>query len=649
MLKIEADTGKLDAKLQQSEAAVKRLDAAVKVGDRTMKANVTTEEQLAKALERFEGAAIKATEAGKRKAAASLAAQKSAALYAQGLAKEREALAAVAAEERRAASLAKQKSRAIEEQLRAQERLTASNKKAAAAEAEKRVAMGAGWADAARRAAGEAEEANFKRSQKRMAALQMAQEAQNGAWKRGAGAAAGMISGIVGVGSAAGLAALALREMAGVGERAMDMARRSDDTARGLKEFIALQAEGEEGKAHVKATVLKGAAAGVKAEEAAGMAQPIQSVVDSDGDGKLNAEEKAKFDEDYEAALRLRQIGVEAKDASTVITGNRTKGIGGTAAADKLIAAADKSVGGPADFARAASAINQFEDSDTGLAAATALTAEGTSLEQLPTLVRGAALTLGSANDDSEFSKKFGLKGLSEAEKVAKLREEGDRRGKGATRDERIADFSRSFKSKEGGSLDEEKARAMGLLVRQGELFESTREAVGGEKVAGLAEGKVKTLKEDALTGSAMVADEAAAMSSANDLYGDKAPEARARKARALETGARLLEDGGDQAVDPATGEAKSLWTYDGWSGRFEAQRQRIAKGEDANIRSFFTGSTGKEGGGGAGGDGGAAVKAMADLKAALERNTAATEANSSSAKVKTPVGGAASNAEEKY
>jgi hypothetical protein len=99
--------------------------------------------------------------------------------------------------------------------------------------------------------------------------------------------------------------------------------------------------------------------------------------------------------------------------------------------------------------------------------------------------------------------------------------------------------------------------------------------------------------------------------------------------------------------VDPATGEAKSLLTWDGWSGRYEAQRQRIAKGEAANVRSFFTGSTTKEGGGG--GDGGAALKAMADLKAALERNTAATETNSSSAKVRAPVGGAASNAEEKY
>lgn len=567
MLKIEADTGKLDASLKRADEGVRKLEASVKIGDRTMRANITTEEQAAKALEKFEGAARKAAEAEKNRTAV----------------------------------------------------------------------MAKGWNDTARRAAIEADEANFKRQAKNSATLQRAQEAQGSVFKRGAAAAMGYAATLTGIGTAAAGAAVLIRTLTADQENLIAKADRSNQSAKGLKEFIALQAEGEAGKALVRDAVLKGAAAGVSAENVGKIAQPIQSVVDANGDGILNAEERKKFDEDFGAALTLQKIGVGAEDASTVITANRTKGIGGSVASDKLIAAADKSVGGPADFARAGAAINQFENTDTGLAVATALTAEGTPLEQLPTLVRGAALTLGSANDESEFSKKFGLVGLSEEEKIAKLREEGKRRGKGATEEERIADFSRSFKSKEGGSLDEEKARAMGLLVRQGGMFDSTLEAVRAAGGSGLAEQKAAALAADPLAGSAMRSDAAAALQTAGDMYGEGSDAARDKRDRALARAAALKQYGGDIAIDPSTGLEKNPFT-----NPIDAARGYAAARQAGMPEKYVQGSesmSGQE----------MLTAAMASLQKSLDANTQATQANSAASKTTKPVGGAASNAEEKY
>lgn len=566
MLKIEADTGKLDASLKKADEGVRKLEASVKIGDRTMRANITTEEQAAKALDKFSEAARKAE----------------------------------AAEKNRMAVMAK------------------------------------GWADTARRAANDADEASFKRKMKNMAELQRAQEKQAGAWMRDIGGAVKFGAGILGIGSAATIASAGLRALTSAQEHQMALAKQSDTAAAGLKEFIALQAPGEEGQAHVKAAVLRGADAGVGAEAVGKMAQPIQSVVDANGDGKLNAEERKKFDEDFGAALTLQKIGVGAEDASTVITANRTKGIGGSVAADKLIAAADKSVGGPADFARAGAAINQFENTDTGLAVATALTAEGTPLEQLPTLVRGAALTLGSANDESEFSKKFGLVGLSEEEKIAKLREEGKKRGKGATEEERIADFSRSFKSKEGGSLDEEKARAMGLLVRQGGMFNSTLEAVRAAEGSGLAEQKAAALEADPIAGSQMQSQRALVQGQANAAYGVEAQAARDAQAQREGKGAILRKYGGDIAVDES-GAAKKITQdpIDVITGYLKA----IMGGMQVKGGDDPTSKNGPQD----------VPKSMDALTKALQENTEATRANSGATKTTKAVGGAASNAEEKY
>lgn len=520
-----------------------------------------------------------------------------------------------------AASLAAQKSQALLNDLRTK------------ASREQRIATG--FESALARAQFEADGRNHERTKKRMADMAQAQEAQRGAFRKGVGAAVSFAGSLTGVGTAAAAAMAIIKALTVAHEHQMDVAKRSDEGTKGLKEFIALQASGPEGQEHVKAAVLKGAQAGVSAADVGAMAQPIQSVVDGNGDGKLNKEEKAKFDEDYAAALALRQAGVSAEDAQKVVTSGRSKGRGGKEAADKLTMAADISAAGPADFARSASAMGQFADQDTALAVVTSLTQEEKNFEQIPTLVRGAAKVLGSANDDSDFSKKYGLKGLSEADKIAKLREEGARRGKGATEEERIADFSRSFRN---DGMEEESARSMGILVRQGEGMKSAREKISAAE-SGLADKKVSALLADPLAGSAMRAEQAAATSGAEKMYGAGSEEARQKRAAAMARGAELQQYGGGWAVDPDTGEERSAIDPRTWAGRTAAMFNGMP-GTGFNKGGVNqSGASGTE----------KLESSLASLQQSLDANTEATKANSSSTKKSTPVGGAASNAEEKY
>lgn len=566
------------AKLEQAE---KSLETAVKVGNRTLKGRVDTEQGLAAVLNKVEGIERKAATAVQRRAAASLAAQKSAALLAEMTKKQ--------AREAR---------------------------------------MAEGFEKALAKAQFQADAANQARLRKRVEESTKATQLQKGAFLSGAKSALNYGAAIVGLGSAAAVATSAIRTLVAVNEHWKEVGDRQNQQGAGLKEFVALQKPGEAGQQHVKETLKRGAAAGLTPEQVAAIAQPIQSVVDENGDGALDENEKAKFTEDTGAAFRLAQMGISAEDAQTVITSGRSRGMGGATAADKLTAASDLSAAGPADFARAASALGQFQDYDTGLAAATALTKEEKNFEQIPTLLRGAALTLGSANDDSDFSKKFGLAGLSESEKIQRLRELGAQQGEGATEEERIASFSRGFKNY---GLDEEKARALGILVRQGETVTSTRERLQNVQ-PGLTEEKVAALAANPLTAGTLAADQAKATAAINNLYGNESERGKAANQRALERGAELQRGGLSIGVDKESGQALP-WTD---PRRIIAEAMGMVTGA-GSFRGEKDG--GEEG----------LKEALGNLQQSLDRNTAATEANSGATKKNIPVGGSPANAEEKY
>lgn len=628
MLRMVTEEGSTLRSIQKVEQAQRALTVEIVKGNQASRMALMTEKdrdavlaRLTAAEKRKEEAAKKAAEAEKERARLSRERQKSAALEANFRATEREAEAARKAAAAEAALAQKTRERSGA-QLQAQKSAALLSQMTEKATREKRMAVG--WESALAKAQFEADTRNQARLRKRTEEAARAQEAQRGALVRGASSAVAFAGSLAGIATGAAVATGAIRALTAAHEHQMDVAKRSDQQARGLKEFISLQAEGEEGKKHVQATLAKGASMGLTPEQTAQIAQPIQSVVDKDGDGRLNAEEKAAFDEDTTAAFGLAQLGISPEDAQTVITSGRSKGKGGRESADKLALASDLSAAGPADFARAASAMGQFSDGDTALAVATALTQEEKNFEQIPTLVRGAALALGSASDDSELSKKFGLKGLSEADKIAKLRERGKTEGKGATEEERIADFSRSLKNY---GLDEEKARAVGILVRQGDTVASTREKLGGVE-AGLTERKVAALAADPLVGSAMGADQAAASAALDKLYGVDADEARDKRAAALALGAELQRYGGGWAVDPETGEEKGIFNPGTWAGRAVAMWNGMPgtglNGQGTNQDDSLSGQE-------------KLAIQLELLNKSLQENTAATQANSTSAKASRP------------
>lgn len=457
-----------------------------------------------------------------------------------------------------------------------------------------------------------------------------------------AAAAAGAAIAVVGV---------ALDEFTAAHTRAMDAAKRSDSAASGLMGFIGLQAQGEEGQAHVQSTVVKGARAGLDPEATGAIAEAIQSIVDADGNRKLEGDEKKKFNESFGAATQLGQLGVNAEDIQNLITAGLVRGQEGSLSADKAVVAAGASKLNEGDFAKNAAAMQQWGDSDAALAAVAAMSRTESKAE-LPTLTRSAALALGEGGESSEFSKQFGLKG-SEAEKIAKLREIGAEQGTGATAEERIASFSKRLGE---FGLDETKSRAVGAIMREGVAFEQTLEAVRGVKSgANLTGARIGELKKDPVALSLMQSREAAAMQKASDLYGPEQQAARDKRAAALSRGAELETYGGSRAVDPITGEEKGMQfsanPLEAFGVFSEPNRDVIAGRASAMVNGMPGTGFNK---GGANQDRSMSSpqqleQTLNKLAESLDRNTAATEANSTSTKNTRPVGGAASNAEEKY
>lgn len=442
------------------------------------------------------------------------------------------------------------------------------------------------------------------------------------------------------VAAAGAVAGVALDEMAAAHTRAMEAAKRSDAAGAGLMGFAALQAPGEEGQAHVRRTVIAGGRAGLKTDATGTIAQAIQSIADADGNRKLEGAEKTSFDDSFGAALKLGQLGVKPEDIQNAITAAMVRGESGSMEADKTVLAAGASKLDEGDFAASAAAMQQWQDSDAAKAAVAAMSrteAKG----ELPTLTRAAAQALGQAGDSSEFSAKFGLAGLSEADKIAKLREVGAREGTGATAEERVASFSRTLTDK---GLDETKARAVGALLREGASFEQTLGSLRDLKPGGdLVGARLSELKKDPVIASLMQSREAAAMQEVNDLYGESAGAARDERAQALSRGAELTAYGGGRAVDPTTGEEKGV----GFSanpleafGLFSQTNRDIIGGRLAAMWNGMPG-TGFNGTGvnqDRDKTGGERLElTLNKLAESLDRNTKATEANSTSARASRP------------
>ena len=164
----------------------------------------------------------------------------------------------------------------------------------------------------------------------------------------------------------------------------------------------------------------------------------------------------------------------------------------------------------------------------------------------------------------------------------------------------------------------------------------NTLDALKGTETTGRADAKVGQLKGDALTGSAMQSERAAALSESNAIYGPEAQDARDKRAGVLSRGAQLQASSASFATDN-NGEALPWYNPN-----------RIM----AEVAAFTMPGSAPQGPQG-GGDSSAQLKTSLDeLSKSLRENTAATVANSDASAgggAKKATGGAVSNAEEKY
>lgn len=462
---------------------------------------------------------------------------------------------------------------------------------------------------------------------------------------KSAGKAILAIGGITGV---AGAFALVTREVERMDQALIDSAKRANEQSRGLREFAALQAAGPEGQKFMRETLIKGAARGLMPDQTAQIAQPIQSLADKDGDGKLSAEERKQFDTDFDAAAGLAEASVAPEDALRVITAGRARGQSGQESADLLIRAAETSAQGPATFARSISATGEFSDQKEALSILSALTKEQTDTGKLPAAMERLGLVLGKVGETGEtakFTKKFSLEGLSETEKIAKLREYGAQHGEGETEEERVRDFTSKLPSEKG--LSKEQAIDLARVVRQASSATATR-GILERDAEGRLDSALKKGMDDPLIAAGVLQDRQKALTATTGLIGPQAEDAKKRLAKRQIAGAERLEAGDVDAVTE-TGELKAFGDLPFMQkiGRVLESNQSAGFGYGAGPGAAAVEQQSREQAAAPRATNEGVQQKHAELIEALRANTEATLGNSKATAGKAPAGGAASNAEE--
>lgn len=610
-LRFNMEDGGVQAGLKQAEAAERKLEVAVKAGNRTQKVRLGTENDLAKVLDVVAKAEGRAATASQKRAKASLAAQKSAAL------------------------LADMKAKAAKEQ---------------------RIATG--WEAAAARAQLDADKINQARARKRLDETAKASERARvnlgdfGATVKAVGVALGsMGAGITVVRSIA-------TEVARLDEAMVASALSSNTMSKSLRELVALQNGGAEGNKLIADALIKGAQRGLKPEQSAPIAQTIQSIVDMNGDGSLDESERGAFDKDFGAAAGLIESGVAPEDALKIITAGRARGQSGDVSADLTAKGASLSALAPSDVAKSISATSEFSDQKEALAILTGLSKEQTETGKLPAATERLGVLLGKSGEVGEteaFSKKYGLIGLTETQKVEALRQYGAQHGEGATEEERIRSFTATLPGEKG--LGKEAAIDLARVVRQSASIQSTREALesGAE---GTLDSMLQKGIDNPLTGPGIVADRQAALAAVGKIIGPQAEASQAALARRqVEGGAAIAEGDVANVNEDGTAKAFGEQTWGAWGRKFiegagrsasvgygyapgaaqiEADNRARAERPQSNMEGVMRVQE-------------SLVEELRRNNDLLEKNNAATEGNTAAAAAKRPVGGAAGNAEERY
>ena len=466
------------------------------------------------------------------------------------------------------------------------------------------------------------------------------------------------IQAFAGFGASVGILRAVQQELAGIDNALVASAKSANIQQKGLREFVALQAEGPEGTKFVGETLIAGAQRGLTPEQTGAIAQPIQSIVDVNGDGRLDTGEKAAFATDFGAAAGMSEAGVASEDALKIVTAGRARGQSGQESADLMAAAAALSALGPSDVAKSISATSEFSDQKQALSILTGLSKEQTETKKLPAAMERLGIILGKSGEVGEtagFSKKYGLEGLTETQKIEALRQYGLQHGEGDTAAARVRSFTATLPGEKG--LAKETALDLARVIRQTDTVTSARGALD-EGSAGALDAILKKNIESPLSGPGIVADRQAALAAVGQLIGPQSQEAQARLSRRQIAGARMVQEGDVLNVTPG-GESKAIseqsWSawakrglesmgrsasvgYGAGPGLMEIERQQAVAqaAPQANMEGVM--SVQRE-----------LVEQLKRNNELLSENNSVTAQNSAASRGRAPVGGSAGNAEEKH
>ena len=423
----------------------------------------------------------------------------------------------------------------------------------------------------------------------------------------------------------------------------------ADQSTRGLRDFQSIN-PGKEGRDFVRDTVLKGVGAGMTPEQSGAMGATIQASVDRDGVKGLSEDERKAFEESMRVSGNLVNLGVAPEDTQKVIAGAPARGLSAKRMSNIFMTAAEASTSMvPADMAKMMSATGQYSSAEAGFSAATAISEEERDPGRVMEKVRSAQRALGPGADSTKFTKRLGLKGMSESERIDAIAQYFIQNGdQNLSEDQRIDAGTRTLGDTKKFGLDIEEAQSVGMLVRQRGKFKNTL-----AEMQAMPEGKDRAqelfsgLMEDPNSVGEFQGRVTAAKAKADPLYGVNAQGVQDEKRMRRDAGEVLLATGNVQGVDPATGESTQTWGQRAinrvafGAGRLLASTygdtEQLDNPFSTNIEGrAVAGQTKRmqEGGGGAGagsGTGAQVERLNANLEALnkqLETNTATTAEN---------------------
>jgi len=397
---------------------------------------------------------------------------------------------------------------------------------------------------------------------------------QSDKMSQSAGAVTGKLKGMV-----AGFASLATATqiVAALNAELKQTVDLSDKAAKGTAAFATQIANDPNAANILKGTRLQGAGYGLTPQETGEIANVIKAAGGS-------------LDKDFATAARLNQLGVQSQDAAAIVQMGITRGMGSDKAASLALTATDLSPTDMATIAKVAPKTRGFQTAEAGLAGAATLSTAGITPEQLPAATEALGRVLNK--EQSALTKKFGLQGMSEAERLATLSRAADASGDRAA-------FIRQLPEKY--KLGEEEGRALQAVLGQGDkYFESERalRATG----AGDLEARHQRLRDvDPMFAQSEDARIAAETSKMADIYGPTAGVAQANRASRLERGARMQREHPYLSkipgmVDEESGEigwlGQGMYNQFGWMGPGADKQQGRTNDEVRQLREALDRNT---------------------------------------------------------